>query len=53
MLHPDFLSLDVSLLPFTDFVTITVQYDPLDNFPFGFEVATSTSLHHTYVSSFT
>jgi len=46
------LFLDISLLPFTAFVNITVPYDPLDNFPFGFEVATCMHLHCTYVSSF-
>jgi len=45
--------LDISSLPFTAFVKIAVQYDPLDNFPFGFEVATCMHLCCAYVSSFT
>jgi len=45
--------LDISSSPFTAFVDITVPYDPLDKFPFGFEVITCTRLHRAYVSSFT
>ncbi len=45
--------LDISSLPFTAFVDIMVPYDPLDKFPFGFEVTTCMCLHHACVSSFT
>ena len=44
--------LDVSSSPFTEFLTITVPFASLDEFPCGFTVAVCARLRRLYVSSF-
>jgi len=51
-LTSDLTRLDVSLSPFTSFVTLDMPFAAEDLFPFGIDVASCLHLHRAYITSF-